>query len=317
MILSLVFVVVGIAVLVYSANVLVESCSSLALHFGVSLAVVGAVVVGFGTSLPELAVSLAAAIEDDIDLATGNVVGSMVANLSLVLGGAVLISQASVSTDGKRLYLPLSLLSVLGFVFFSRGGISRWEGIVMLVLLILSLSLMFRFGTSSDDQELLPTPKRTSLTAGKYNIGKELPILVISLLGIVAASYCVTHGGMDLADRWGVRSGFIGLSLIAVGTSLPELVASTVAIKKGKHDLTVGTVLGSNIFNGFGIGGFMGIFAPGGSKSGTILDVLGVSLTLATVALGAIFIFSGRRIVRTEAAILLGAYIAWMIFVGS
>jgi len=318
MILSLVFVVVGIAVLVYSANVLVESSSDLALHFGVSLAVVGAVIVGFGTSLPELAVSLTSAVRDDIDLATGNVVGSMVANLSLVLGGAVLISQASVSTDGKQIYLPLSLVSVLGFVFFIRGGLSRWEGIVMLVLLILSLSLMFKFGTSSDDEALLSTTQRLqSPNPEKYNIVKELPILVISILGIVAASYCVTEGAMDLADRWGVKSGFIGISLIAVGTSLPELVASTVAAKKGKYGLILGTILGSNIFNGFGIGGFMGIVAPGESKDGTIFDALGTTLTLATVALSAIFIVSGRKIVRTEAAILLGAYITWMILVGS
>ena len=318
MILSLVFVLVGIAILVYSANILVESSSDLALHFGVSLAVVGAVIVGFGTSLPELAVSLASAVRDDIDLATGNVVGSMVANLSLVLGGAVLISRAAVSTGGKRVHLPLSLLSVLGFVFFIRGGLSRWEGLVMLLLLILSLSLIFKFGTSAEDKELLSATKRVqSPSREKYNIAKELPILLISLLGIVAASYCVTEGAMDLADRWGVRSGFIGISLIAVGTSLPELVASTVAAKKGKHGLIVGTVLGSNIFNGFGIGGFMGIVAPGDSEDGTILDTLGVTLTLVVVALSAIFIFSGRKIVRTEAALLLGAYVAWMIIVGN
>ena len=124
MILSLALVLIGIAVLVYSANVLVESSSDLALYWGVSLAVVGAIVVGFGTSLPELAVSLASAVRDDIDLATGNVVGSMVANLSLVLGGAVLISRSSISTGSRSLYLPLSLLSTVGFIYFIRGGIS-------------------------------------------------------------------------------------------------------------------------------------------------------------------------------------------------
>ncbi len=317
MTLSLVLLFAGLAILVYSANILVESSSDLALHSGVSLAVVGAIVVGFGTSLPELAVSLASAVRDDMDLATGNVVGSMVANLSLVLGGAVLISQASISTGGKRLHLPLSLLSVLGFIFFVRGGISRWEGVTMLLLLLISLSLMFKFRTSTDE-ELLPTSRRNKLPAiEKYNLAKEIPKLIIALLGVVAASYCVTEGAMDLADRWGVKSGFIGISLVAVGTSLPELVASTVAAKKGKHGLIVGTVLGSNIFNGFGIGGFMGIIAPGESKDGIFLDFLGITLTLAVVALGTLFIFSGRKIVRTEAGILLAAYVVWMIIVGS
>ena len=317
MILSLVLVFLGIAVLVYSANVLVESSSGLALHLGVSLAVVGAIVVGFGTSLPELAVSLASAVRDDVDLATGNVVGSMVANLSLVLGGAVLISRAPITTRGQSLYLPLSLLSTVGFLFFIRGGISRWEGGVMVLLLVLSLSLIFKWG-SGVQGDLLPTSKENQPpTEGRYDLKKEIAKLSVSLIAVVAASYAVTEGAIDLAERWGVKSGFIGISLIAVGTSLPELVASTVAAKKGKHGLIIGTVLGSNVFNGFGIGGFMGLIAPGESKDGTIISTLGATLTLATVALSAIFILSGRKILRTEAGILIIAYVVWMILVGS
>ena len=317
MILSLVLVFLGIAVLVYSANVLVESSSGLALHLGVSLAVVGAIVVGFGTSLPELAVSLASAVRDDVDLATGNVVGSMVANLSLVLGGAVLISRVPITTRGQSLYLPLSLLSTVGFLFFIRGGISRWEGGVMMLLLVLSLSLIFKWGAGVQG-DLLPTSKENRPpTEGRYDLKKEIAKLSVSLIAVVAASYAVTEGAIDLAERWGVKSGFIGISLIAVGTSLPELVASTVAAKKGKYGLIIGTVLGSNVFNGFGIGGFMGLIAPGESKDGTIISTLGVTLTLATVALSAIFILSGRKILRTEAGILIIAYVVWMILVGS
>ena len=317
MILSLAFVLVGIAVLVYSANALVESSSDLALYWGVSLAVVGAIVVGFGTSLPELAVSLASAVRDDIDLATGNVVGSMVANLSLVLGGAVLISQSPISTSSRDLYLPLSLLSTIGFIYFIRGGISRWEGAVMLLLLLLSLSLMYKWG-ADDEAGLIASAKKTDDTATeKYNLSKGILKLIASLVGVVVASYAVTEGAIDLADRWGVKSGFIGISLIAVGTSLPELVASTVAAKKGKHALIIGTVLGSNVFNGFGIGGFIGLIAPGESKDGSIVGALSTTLTLSAIALSTIFILLGRKIVRFEAVLLLSAYIVWMILVGA
>ena len=317
MILSLALVLIGIAVLVYSANVLVESSSDLALYWGVSLAVVGAIVVGFGTSLPELAVSLASAVRDDIDLATGNVVGSMVANLSLVLGGAVLISQSPISTSSRDLYLPLSLLSTIGFIYFIRGGISRWEGAVMLLLLLLSLSLMYKWG-ADDEAGLLASAKKTDDTATeKYNLSKGILKLIASLVGVVVASYAVTEGAIDLADRWGVKSGFIGISLIAVGTSLPELVASTVAAKKGKHALIIGTVLGSNVFNGFGIGGFIGLIAPGKSKDGSIVGALSTTLTLSVIALSTIFILLGRKIVRFEAVLLLSAYIVWMILVGA
>ncbi len=319
MILSLVLIFAGIAVLVFSANVLVETSSNLALRWGVSLAVIGAIVVGFGTSLPELAVSLASAVRNDIDLAAGNVVGSMVANLSLVLGGAVLISRVSISTSGRSLclYLPLSLLSTLVFIFFLRGGISRWEGGVMILLLLLSLTLMYRKG-AEEETGLVSSPQRDKgAIAAQFNLTKELAKLIASLAGVVIASYGVTEGAIDLADRWGVKSGFIGISLIAVGTSLPELVASTVAAKKGKYGLIIGTVLGSNVFNGFGIGGFIGLIAPGESEDGSIVGTLDTTLTLAAVALSAIFILSGRKIVRTEAGILLASYIVWMILVGA
>ena len=317
MILSLVLVIIGISVLVYSANLLVESSSDLALYWGVSLAVVGAIVVGFGTSLPELAVSLASAVRDDIDLATGNVVGSMVANLSLVLGGAVLISRSPISTGSRSLYLPLSLLSTVGFIYFIRGGVSRLEGGVMLLLLMLSLSLMYKWGADDEAGLLSSVKEDDDLTIEKYNLSKELLKLIASLVGVVAASYAVTEGAIDLADRWGVKSGFIGISLIAVGTSLPELVASTVAAKKGKHALIIGTVLGSNVFNGFGIGGFIGMIAPGESKDGSIVSAFSTTLTLSAIALSAVFILSGRKIVRAEAGILLSAYITWMILVGA
>ena len=317
MILSLALVLIGIAVLVYSANVLVESSSDLALYWGVSLAVVGAIVVGFGTSLPELAVSLASAVRDDIDLATGNVVGSMVANLSLVLGGAVLISRSPISTGSRSLYLPLSLLSTIGFIYFIRGGVSRWEGGVMLLLLLLSLSLMYKWGADDEAGLLSSVKEGDDPTTEKYNLSKELLKLIASLVGVIVASYAVTEGAIDLADRWGVKSGFIGISLIAVGTSLPELVASTVAAKKGKYALIIGTVLGSNVFNGFGIGGFIGVIAPGESKDGSIVGAFSTSLTLSAIALSAVFILSGRKIVRVEAGILLSAYIVWMILVGA
>ena len=317
MILSLALVLIGIAVLVYSANVLVESSSDLALYWGISLAVVGAIVVGFGTSLPELAVSLASAVRDDIDLATGNVIGSMVANLSLVLGGAVLISRSPISTGSRSLYLPLSLLSTAGFIYFIRGGVSRWEGGVMLLLLLLSLTLMYKYGADDEAGLLSSVKEDDGPKTEKYNLSKELLKLIASLVGVVAASYAVTEGAIDLADRWGVKSGFIGISLIAVGTSLPELVASTVAAKKGKHALIIGTVLGSNVFNGFGIGGFIGVIAPGESKDGSIVGAFSTTLTLSAIALSAVFILSGRKIVRVEAGILLSAYIVWMILVGA
>ena len=187
----------------------------------------------------------------------------------------------------------------------------------MILLLLLSLTLMYQKGAEEEiDLDTKPQRDKDAVTA-QFSRTKELAKLIASLAGVVIASYGVTEGAIELADRWGVKSGFIGISLIAVGTSLPELVASTVAAKKGKYGLIIGTVLGSNVFNGFGIGGFIGLIAPGQSEDGSIVGTLDTTLTLAAVALSAIFILSGRKIVRTEAGILLAAYIIWMILVGT
>ena len=187
----------------------------------------------------------------------------------------------------------------------------------MLLLLLLSLSLMYKWGADDEAGLLSSVKEGDDPTTEKYNLSKELLKLIASLVGVIVASYAVTEGAIDLADRWGVISGFIGISFIAVGTSLPELVASTVAAKKGKHALIIGTVLGSNVFNGFGIGGFIGVIAPGESKDGSIVGAFSTTLTLSAIALSAVFILSGRKIVRVEAGILLSAYIVWMILVGA
>ena len=315
MLLPLLFVIAGIVVLVYSANVLVESASSLARYLGLSLAIVGAIVVGFGTSLPEFAVSITASARDDLNLAAGNVVGSMMANLTIVLGGAVLLGGTAISTKGKRIHLPLSLASVLVFVLIIRGGLSRWSGGVMLLLLLVSLILMIKFDTNPFEGQQSSVGSAEPPDIETYQRSLELLKLLLSLIGVVGASYIVTQGAMDLAEEWGVQSGFIGVSLIAVGTSLPELVASIVSVKKGKHGLIIGTVLGSNIFNGFGIGGLVGLVGPGKIEEGSILGTLEIASMLGVVGLSALFIISTGKLGRLEAVVLIAVYAVWMFIV--
>ncbi|MDG1846776.1 MAG: sodium:calcium antiporter [Acidimicrobiales bacterium] len=315
MLISLLFVIAGIAVLVYSANVLVESASTLARYLGLSLAIVGAIVVGFGTSLPEFAVSITASARDDLNLAAGNVVGSMIANLTIVLGGAALLGGTAISTKGKRIHLPLSLASVLVFVLVIRGGLSRWSGVAMLLLLIISLILMIKFDTNPFLSQQPSGVSAELPDKENYQRSIELSKLLLSLIGVVGASYIVTQGAMDLAKEWGVQSGLIGVSLVAVGTSLPELVASIVSVKKGKHGLIIGTVLGSNIFNGFGIGGLVGVVGPGKIEDGSILGTLEVVAMLGVVGLSALFIISTGKLGRFEAVVLIAAYAVWMFIV--
>ena len=185
----------------------------------------------------------------------------------------------------------------------------------MLLLLIISLILMIKFDTNPFLSQQSSVVSAELPDKENYQRSIELSKLLLSLIGVVGASYIVTQGAMDLAKEWGVQSGLIGVSLVAVGTSLPELVASIVSVKKGKHGLIIGTVLGSNIFNGFGIGGLVGVVGPGKIEDGSILGTLEVVAMLGVVGLSALFVISTGKLGRFEAVVLIAAYAVWMFIV--
>ena len=318
MIIDLLFVILGIGVLVKSADFLVESSSHLATKLGVSAVVVGAVIVGFGTSMPEMAVSATAAVRGDIDLGIGNVVGSIIANLTLVLGATTFAANIPLPRYFIKFHIPLSMNAVFWFFVFAQNGLRRYEGFILLGMLIISLWFMLRDGKkgrstfAASSQEPLTQSQRTEKRA------QILDGLVImsSLVGVIGSSYFITEGAIGLAEKWGVGSGFVGASLVAIGTSLPELVASIVALRKGKSEIIIGTILGSNVFNGVAIGAAIGILGPGEMIDAKIIGWLSALTILLAAATWCLKSLSPKPVGKLVGFMLLSIYVFWLVDVG-
>ena len=322
MLLQIVLLVTGIYFLIQGAGLLVEASVSLAKKNGISMVVVGAVIVGFGTSMPEMAVSTMAAGTNDLDLAVGNVIGSVVANLSLVLGGAALVGKVPISEKSIRIYLPLSLNAVFWFCFFVQGGLRRYEGFILLSILIISLNIIVRIEKESSvfppEEDLAELPDH-NVKLGRIRQkleNKDTGKTVLGFFLIIVSSWVITESSTGLADKWGIGSGFVGASLVAVGTSLPELVASIVAVRKGKPEIIIGTILGSNIFNGAAIGATVGIVGPGVVSDNALIGPITI-LSISIIAL--LWIGKGvskEPVGKISGLILLLIYGSWMLLVG-
>lgn len=322
MLLQIVLLITGIYFLIHGADFLVEASVSLAKKNGISMVIVGAVIVGFGTSLPEMAISTMAAGTNDLDLGVGNVIGSVVANLSLVLGGAVLVGKVPISQRSTRTYLPLSLNAVFWFCFFVQGGLRRYEGFILLAILIISLNLIVRiekrdstFTSEEDPDEMSSSRVMLEKTLHKLE-NKDTAKVVLGFFLIIVSSWVITESSTGLADKWGIGSGFVGLSLVAVGTSLPELTASIVAVRKGKPEIIIGTILGSNIFNGAAIGAAMGIVGPGEVSDNELIGPVTVVSISAIVLLWIGKGVSKEPVGKISGLILLSIYGLWMLLVG-
>ena len=322
MLLQIVLLVTGIYFLIQAANLLVEASVSIAKKNGISIVIVGAVIVGFGTSMPEMAVSTMAAGTNDLDLAVGNVIGSVVANLSLVLAGAVLVGKVPIPQRIARTYLPLSLNAVFWFCFFVQGGLRRYEGFILLSILIISLILMVRI--EKKDFVLSSEGGPDPLSSGGIKLGetlhklenKDTPKALLGFFLIVVSSWVITESSKALADEWGIGSGFVGLSLVALGTSLPELTASIISVRKGKPEIIVGTILGSNIFNGAAIGAIIGIVGPGEISDNELIGPVSILSISAIVLLWIGKGVSKQPVGKISGLILLLIYGSWMLLVG-
>ena len=308
MVLSIAFCVVGLALVTWSADQFVIGAARIAIRLDVSAVVVGAVIVGFGTSAPELLVSTSAAARDDIALGVGNIVGSNVANLSLVLGATALITPVVVHSATLRREAPLSLAAAGAFVLLARNGISRADGVLFTILLVSFLGFIllrarqggFESALTTDVDEVLEGVEEISL-------GQESGRTLLGLAGTVGGAQMLVEGALDIADRAGVSSGFIGLTLVAIGTSLPELVTAVMAARKGATDLIVGNLLGSNVFNSLAVSGAMGLVGPGPIGDDKLASTaLGIMMGVAV--LGVVFMMTNRTVVRWEAAALLLLY---------
>jgi len=259
LILAAIVLVVGLVLLVMGSDQLVDGSARLSSGLGISPVVVGVVIIGFGTSTPELLVTLLAALEGVFDLGVGNIVGSNIANVLLVLGVAAIVGPVAVGRTTVRREVPLSLLGVAAFAWAIQGQLRRIDAVLLAVLLVTVVSLILWLsrrdaatgepvavmGASTDDDDSDDGPVR---------LGRESVRAVLGLVVTLAGAQAVVVGGGALAVAAGLSEALIGLTLVAVGTSLPELAAAVQAVRRKETDLLVGNILGSNLFNALAVG---------------------------------------------------------------
>lgn len=302
---------VGLVLLARSADALVLGCSWLAERAGVPAVVVGVVVIGFGTSAPELLVSGLAAAAGSTDIGIGTVIGSNVANLTLVLGVAALVAPVTVHVRLIRREVPLALLASAAFGAAVQGGLSRLEGLLLSAMLAACLVLLLRWalGDRAGDtgESQLEGQTEELLQSEEERHRGMIRRTALGLLGTLLGAQALVWGATGLARGIGLSEGFVGLTVVAVGTSLPELTTAAQAARRGQSDLLVGNVLGSNVFNALGVGGLIALVHPS-TRVDPNLAVVGVTVMLAVSVLALLLMTRGFRLVRWEAATLVAVF---------
>ncbi len=317
MILAIVAVIVGLAVLVWSADKFVDGAVGVAEFCGMSTLLIGMVIVGFGTSAPELTVSAISAAQGNPELALGNAYGSNIANIALILGATALISPILMQRSVLRGDLPILLaVSVLSIILVWDGSVARWNGILLLAVFAAAMAYSIRRELKKAKLEKSESPSGNADTAEpkKVSLGKSVFWLVLGLVLLVVSSRALVWGAVEIARTLGVSDLLIGLTIVAVGTSLPELASSIAAARKGENDIALGNIIGSNLFNTLAVVGLAAIVSPMDAieKAVTYRDMpLMIALTVALIVLGYRRKGDGR-LNRIAGAILLAVYVGYL-----
>ncbi|MCC7576693.1 MAG: calcium/sodium antiporter [Methanomethylovorans sp.] len=310
-----IFILIGLALLYQGANWFVEGASSLAKHLGISSLVIGLTVVAFGTSMPELVVNVFASIQGNSDVAFGNIVGSNIINLLLILGVTGVIAPLIVQKPTVWKEIPFALLAVLVLATMSNkimlandseNILTRADGIIL--LFFFSMFLYYIFETIRN------STNGSSDNIKEHSITKISFMLIAGFIFLVIGGKLTVDGAVSIARQMGISEFLISSTIVAAGTSLPELVTSVAAALKKEMDISVGNILGSNIFNIFFIMGVSSIISPLTVPVGINLDL--IVLAIATL-LFFVFMFTGQKhkFERWEALIFLAIYVGYTLFI--
>ena len=306
MAIQILLLLAGLALIVFGADWLVDGSSAVARRAGISEFVIGLTIVGFGTSCPELVVSLTGALQGNADISVGNVVGSNIFNTLLILGMTAVIAPVAVTRANSRRDIPITLLVTFLFAFLALAGgrINRIEGILFLVLFVGYMFYCFKTDSGMTDEG--PVKERSLWLA--------LLLVILGLAGLIVGGRLFVDNAVSIARAVGVSDKFIAITLLAGGTSLPELATCIVAAAKKKDQLALGNILGSNVFNILLILGTSAVVTPLSTLAMTWMD-FGVLLLSAVLVW--LWTYTGRRdrIDRWEAVVMLlcfAGYFAWL-----
>ncbi|WP_058554733.1 calcium/sodium antiporter [Thiohalocapsa sp. ML1] len=313
MILATLAILAGFALLVWSADRFVDGAAATAGHMGMPSLLIGMVIVGFGTSAPEMVVSAMAALDGKPDLALGNALGSNIVNTGLILGITALVAPIAVHSKIIRRELPLLFgIGLLSGLLFWGGSLTRAEALLLLAGFF-GLIGWTVFAALRGRGDALEAETEQELAAHPMTLKAAMVWLAVGLVLLVVSSRVLVWGAVSVAEALGVSDLIIGLTIVALGTSLPELAASVMAARKGEHDIAIGNVVGSNMFNLLAVVGIAGVIAPMPTLAPELLTrdwpvMMAMTGLLFVTAYG----FRGPgRINRLEGALLLSAYVAY------
>lgn len=298
----------GIAIVLLGGFLLVESAVAIALGFGLSRAVVGATVVAFGTSAPELTVGLSSVFRGSDGVTVGDVMGSCVGNVGLVLGLAAMINPSVLFTRLRSTAVPVLVAANVLFLAVAAGGhIARWEGGLLIAGLVavtlLSPRLFPEFGRAAEVTEVRTQPRVTT---------RDWASMVGALVALAAGASLAVEGAVGIAETLELSEVAIGVAVIAIGTSLPEMITSVVAAIRGEVEIAVTNVLGSNIFNLLGVMGVVSLVGSVEVDPG-VFRVEAPALVVSTLALASFALPRRSRVTRVDGALLLGLYAAFLV----
>ncbi|MDZ4100004.1 MAG: calcium/sodium antiporter, partial [Methylophilaceae bacterium] len=310
--LAVVAIIVGLMLLVWSADRFVEGAAFTARHFGMQPLLIGMVIVGFGTSAPEMAVSALAAIHGNPGIALGNAYGSNITNIALILGLTALISPILVHSQVLRKELPILLgITALAAWQLWDGEITRTDAVVLLLVFAAVMGWSIWQGMTKGD-DALGIETEQELVAHSMTLRKAVIWLVIGLLFLILSSRMLVWGAVEIAQAFGVSDLIIGLTVVAVGTSLPELASSIIAARKGENDIALGNILGSNLFNTLAVVGIAGMISPMAVEPEVLTRDIAVMAGLTVLLFIFAYGFRGMgRINRIEGAALIACYIGY------
>ncbi|HSI77016.1 MAG TPA: calcium/sodium antiporter [Lunatimonas sp.] len=313
MIVSIGLLLLGFVILVYGADKLVEAASSLAAGFGVSQLVIGLTIVAFGTSAPEMVVNVFASLDGSSQMVLGNVLGSNIFNVFAILGVAAVILPLQVKTNTTWIEIPLSFLAaILVLVLvsdvwlndFTVNIISKGDGVVL--LLFFSVFLVYNVVVSNN-----PDQNPDSLEIPAYSTRKAIFWILVGLGGLILGGKLIVDNAISIAQNLGLSERIIGLTIVSIGTSLPELATSVAAVRKKKVDIAIGNVVGSNIFNIFFILGVSSVIGPVVVANANFIDIF-VNILAGILLFVFVFTGKGRVLNRLEGGIFLTIYVVYI-----
>jgi cation:H+ antiporter len=310
-ILSLILFIAGLAILIKGSDFFVGGAAYVARRFGVSKLIIGLTLVSLGTSLPELGASVYASYTGESGIAVGNVVGSNIANIALVLGACLLLKRITVNSVKNDALIMLGVSFV--FTFFVLSGIARWEGFVLMVIFVAYLTFLYRKNKVEKRNNKKNNTKnvKNNPDTKKGALGKEVALLVLGCVGVVAGAKLMVDSAVYISYDLGISGAVIGSTLVAFGTSVPELAVSLAAILKKQEDISIGNIVGSNIFNILLV-----IGASAMVSSLTVDNILlytNIPIMLTVAGLLTLFMLAGKKLQRWQGGLFVAIYVAFLI----